>query len=119
MEKFEKYLAAFDGAADWSQIEPLFDDLFHPDLLVLTADGEMDRTQWAEMAKGLADRGATVSGFEVTDEADDTILYRLTIHVGDDDPMHLQARGTVVRGQLARVEPMDPDAYSEMVDRSR
>ena len=52
MEKFSTYLAAFDGTSEWADIEPLFDDLFHQDLVVTTADGEMNREQWAGMAKG-------------------------------------------------------------------
>jgi len=119
MEKFEKYLAAFDGTNEWAAIWPLFDDLFHSELVVVTADGEMDKEQWASMAKGLAERRATVSGFEVTGEDGGSLYYRLTINVGDDEPLQMQAKGTVKDGQLVRVEPVDPEAYSEMVERSR
>ena len=37
----------------------------------------------------------------------------------DGNPMHLTAKGTTRGGQIARVEPVDPAAYSEMVERSR
>lgn len=119
MQKFENYLAAFDGSAVWDEVFPLFDDLFHPDLTVVTADGQMNKDEWGEIAKGLTDRGAVVSGFEITGEEDEAIVYQLTIEVGDDEPIQMQARGTIRDGQLVHVAPMDPDAYSEMVERSR
>jgi len=118
MEKFKKYLDAYDGSAGWDDIGPLFDDLFHDDLVVVTADSEMNKEQWAEMAQGLVARHATASGFEITTEGDGTMEYRLTLNVGDDDPIHMQAKATIVDGQIARVEPANPDAYSEMVDRA-
>lgn len=118
MEKFKRYLDAYDGSAGWDEIRPLFDDLFHDDLVVVTADREMNKEQWAEMAQGLVARHATSSDFEITAESDDTIEYRLTLEVGDDDPIHMQAKATIVDGQIARVEPANPDAYSEMIDRA-
>jgi len=118
MEKFANYLAAFDGTGEWTQIRPLFDDLFHRDCVVVTADGELNKEQWAEMAKGLVENRATVSGFEVTGEEDDALYYKLTVHVGEDDPLHMTAKGTVKDGQLVRVEPVDPAAYSRLVERS-
>ena len=119
MEKFERYLAAIDGTARWDDVEGLFEDLFHPDLVVVTADGEMNRDQWAEMTRGLLARNARVTDIEITAGEDDTIHYQLTIDVGDDDPLQMRATGTIRDGRLARVEPLNPDAYSEMVDRSR
>ena len=119
MESFAKYLAEFDGSAEWSKVRPLFEEVFHPDCVFLTADGELNTEQWAEMAKGLTERAAVVSGFEVTDEQDDTIFYQLTLAVGDDEPLQMTAKGTLLDGRLIRVEPVDPAVYSTMVERSR
>lgn len=119
MERFETYLEAFDGTRGWAEIRPLFDDAFHPDAVFVTADGEMNKEQWAEMAKGLADRGAVASDFEITGGEGDTIYYKVTITAGDDEPLHLAATGTLEDGRLIRVEPMDPAAYSTMIERSR
>lgn len=119
MEKFAKYLAAYDGTRKWPEIQPLFDDLFHPDCVYVTADGELTKEQWAEMAKGLAAKGATASDFEVTGEDADTFYYKLTLSLGEDEPLHLTAKGTLKDGQIVRVEPVDPAAYSAMVQRSR
>jgi hypothetical protein len=118
MEKFAEYLAAFDGATDWESVAPLYDAAFHDEAIFVTADGEYGKAEWVEMVKGLRAKGAVASDFEVTDAHGDTILYKVTITAGGAEPMHLAARGTIRDGQLARVEPIDPGAYSEMVRRS-
>ncbi len=119
MEKFKKYLAAYDGAAEWSQVQPLYDDLFHAYCVFVTAEGELNKAQWAEMTKGLAAKGAVASGFEVTGVEQDSFYYKLTIAVGEDEPLHLTAKATVKDEQLIRIEPVDPALYSTMVERSR
>jgi hypothetical protein len=119
MEKFAKYLAAYDGKAEWSQVEPLFDDLFHPGCVFITAEGKLDKNQWAEMAKGLTAKGARASNFEVTGKEGDSFYYKITITVSDEEPLHLTAKGTVKDGQIIRVEPVDAAVYSKMVERSR
>lgn len=118
MESFAKYLAEFDGTAEWSEVRPLFDAVFHPDCTFVTAEGELNTQQWAEMAERLTERSAVVSEFAVTAEEDDSIYYSLVLAVGDDDPLKMTARGTIRDGQLIRVEPVDPDVYSTMVRRS-
>ena len=42
----------------------------------------------------------------------------LTLRVGEAEPLHLTAKGTIKDGQIMRVEPVDPAAYSTMVERS-
>ncbi len=118
MERFKRYLAAVDGSSDWDTVQPLFDDAFDADCIFVTADGEMTKSQWAEMAKGLVAKRAAVSDLEITPQGGDTIVYKLTVTQSGGEPMHLAARGTVKDGRLLRVEPVDPSAYSEMVHRS-
>ncbi len=118
MDRFANYLAAFDGTRDWSEIGPLFDSVFHPDGVVVTADGEYTKQEWAAMAKRLVDKKATASDFEITGEEADVIFYRVTITV-DDVPTHLTAKGTLRDGRLIRVEPVDPEQYSSLMEQSR
>jgi hypothetical protein len=119
MEKFERYLAAVDGSTDWATVQPLFDDAFDDECVFVTADGEMNKQQWAEMAKGLVAKRSAVSDLEISAQGDDTIVYKLTVTPSGGEPMHLAAKGTVRDGRLLRVEPVDPSAYSEMVHRSQ
>lgn len=118
MDKFVKYISAIDGTRSWSDIKPLFNDLFHPSCVFVTADGELNREQWAEMAKGLVSKRATASDFEVTGKDDDSFYYKLTVTV-EGNSMLLTARGTTKDGQVIRVEPVDPGSYSDLVEKSR
>ena len=118
MEKFAAYMAAIDGQSDWGTIEPLFDDAIDPDCVFVTADGEYDKDQWAETVKGLIEKGAVASGFEVTSQEGDTAYYQVDITVGG-DRLHMTSKGTLKDGRLVRVEPVDPSVYSELVERGR
>lgn len=118
MEKFEEYLAAFDGSTDWASVEPLFEDAFHADCIFVTADGEFDKTQWLEMVKGLRAKGTVASDFQVNKTDGDSVYYQLTLSAGGGEPLELKAKGLLSDGRLIRVEPVDPAAYSEMVRQS-
>lgn len=117
MEKFATYLAAVDGTRGWDEVGPLFDAAFHEDCVFVTADGEFGKAQWAEMAKGLVAKGAVASGFQVTREDGDSSFYEVTVTV-EGEAMNMVAKGTLVDDQLIRVEPLDPGAYSALVERS-
>ena len=71
------------------------------------------------MAQGMVDKGATVSGFEVTGAEGDSVSYKLTITLGEDEPLHMAAKGTLREGRLVRVEPVDPTVYATLVERAR
>jgi hypothetical protein len=118
MDRFATYLAAFDGTRSWAEIEPLFDDAFDPDCVFVTPEGEMNKVQWAERVKGMADKGATVSGFRITAEDGDVRYYDVTVTI-DDEPMHLTSMGTVKDGRLVRTEPVDAAVYAKMLERGR
>lgn len=119
MEKFAKYMAAVDGGSDWATVQPLFDDAFDPECIFVTADGEYDKQQWSEMARGLVENGAVASGFEITRREGDAAYYKLTVTVGDGEHLHMTAKGALRDGRLVRVEPVDPSVYSTMVEQSR
>lgn len=118
MQKFAEYMNAVDGTRSWEEVEPLFLEAFHPDATYVTADGELDLTQWREMAQGLVDGGAVISDFEMKTADGVNAVYRLVLAAGDDAPLELAATGRFRDGRLIHVEPTDPAAYSEMVARS-
>ena len=117
MEKFERYLASVNESDDWQAVKPYYDDAFHPDLVVVTADGEMNKAQWESMSESLVTRGGGVSDFEILARDGDEVHYRLSVRVGDNE-MQMTAKGTMEDGRLKRVEPIDPERYSELVRRS-
>lgn len=118
MDNFKAYLAAFGRTHDWAEIAPLFDAAFHPELVVVTADGELNKEQWAEMAKGLAAKSATVSDFHMTAEEGDSVFYGVTVTV-EGESMQMASKGTVKDGRIVRVEPTDPATYAALVEHSK
>jgi hypothetical protein len=115
MKKFERYVAAFDGSKDWSEIQPLYEDAFDAECVFVTADGEYDKVQWAGMLKALVDKGAAVSGFEITAEDGPTVHYKLTVSVPGAEPVRMSSTGTLRDGRLVRVEPTGSEAITAMM----
>ncbi len=113
---FAKYIAPVYGARTWDEVEPLFDDAFDAECVFVTADGEMNKKQWAEMAQELVATGATASGFKVTGEEGESRYLRS--HHRQGTPPH-DREGTLKDGRLVKVEPVDAAVYSEMVERSQ
>ena len=112
------YLAAVDGSNDWATVQPLFDDAFDAGCVFVTADGEYDKAAWMERVRALVEKGAVASGFEILRQEGDSATYKLTLTVGG-DRLSMSAVATLGDGRIARVEPIDPAVYSEMIDRSR
>lgn len=114
-EKFAAYFDANDGSRDWARIEPLFDDLFHDDCVFITADGELGKGDWAEMASRNVAQGISASNFEITADDGKTLSYNVTITMADGEALDLTQKGTISGAQLIRIEPEDPSALSRLV----
>ena len=119
MEKFAAYLAAVDGTNDWATIKPLYDDAFDDDCVWITADGEHDKASWSVMVQGLVELGAVASDFEVTHQEGDVAYYQLSVTIPGEEPMNTKAKCTLKDGRLLRVEPVDPEQYSHLVETSK
>jgi hypothetical protein len=115
MEKFRPYFEAFSTATDWSEVRPAFNDVFHPDLLVVTPDGELNKGQWEETVKGLLVNGVKATDFVVAKEEGDTVYYGMTLTFPDGEQLHPSSKVTIKDGQVIHLEPVDPAAYSKIV----
>ncbi len=115
-DKLTRYFDAMDGSHGWEDIAPLYDEVMHDDVVIVTADGDRTKEQWAETVRGLLAKGARVSDVEMTEPAGDEFHYKLTITVGD-TVMNPASKATIKDGRLARVEPVDPGVYSEIAAR--
>jgi hypothetical protein len=114
MTALANYFAGFTGDADWEALQPVFDAAFHPELVVVTGDGERTRDQWVEAVKGLLAQHTRASDFSVAREDGVTIDYRVTLTKGDGSVFHASSRGFFKDGQIARVEPVDPEAIKNI-----
>ena len=113
-ERFKAYFEAFDGNATWDSMKPLFDELMHRDLKIVTADGVLTKDQWEQAVKGLLAQGAKSSDIEISSDQDDTVYYRLTVTLGNGTTMLPSSKGTIKDGQVIHIEPVDPEVYSNM-----
>ncbi len=113
-ERLKAYFEALDENATWDSVKPLFDDMMHQDLKVVTADGVLTKNQWEQAVKGLVAQGAKSSDIEISSDQDDTVYYRLTVTMGNGTTMQPSSKGTIKDGQIIRVEPVDPEVYSNL-----
>ena len=118
MEKFRRYFEAFSAATEWSEVQPAFNDVFHPDLRVVTPEGKLNKGQWEETVKGLLAKGVKATDSEVAKEEGDTVYYSMTLTFPEGEQLHPSSKVTIKDGQVVRVEPVDPAAYSRLVENS-
>lgn len=118
MEEFRRYFEAFSRATEWSEVQPAFNDAFHPDLHVVTPDGELNKAQWEETVKGLLVKGAKATEFEVAKEEGDKVYFSMTLTFPDGEQLYPSSKVTIKDDQVVRVEPVDPAAYSKLVENS-
>ena len=114
IEKFRSYLEAFDGNTTWDSLRLLFEEIMHPDLTVVTADGTLTRDEWEQAIKGLLSKGTKASDIEIKADQDDTIYYQFKFTMSDGTTAQLSSKGTVKDGKLIHVEPVDPEVYSNL-----
>ena len=97
-------------------METLFDQTFHPDITVATAQMVMDRKRWKEVVRALVERHATVSDVEVKTSDGSHSSYRMALEIDGAASLDLSAVARLRNGLVAHVEPTDPTAYAELVE---
>ena len=110
---FRNYFAAFTGSATWDDLKPHFDLVFHEDLIVKTANGEIDRDGWEMAVKGLLASGSKGKIDSIRFDGE-TLFYAGTISLDDGSTMRPLSKGTVKDGKLILVEPMNPMEYTSI-----
>lgn len=93
-------------------------NVFHPDLRVVTPGGELDKGQWEETVKGLLVKGVKATDFDFAKEEGATVFYSMTLAFPEGEQLRPSSKITIKDGQVLRVEPVDPAAYSRLVEDS-
>ena len=107
MDKLRTYFDAMNGTSDWSSVKPLFDDLFHDDLVVVTANGELDRDAWGNAVQGMLAAGTKVSDLTMHSHDDGTIHYYTTITETNGTVIKVSSTATLKDGKIVHVQPFD------------
>jgi hypothetical protein len=114
MKILQNYFDGINESSDWAALQPAFDAAFHPDLVILTSEGERNRQQWVEAVTALLAEGTKTSDFEVTGREGDTVFYRVTLTKQDGTKFQAFSKGFLKDGKFVRVEPVDSDAHARM-----
>jgi len=110
-ENFRAYFEAFTGSASWEDLEPHFERVFHDDLSVKTANGELDREGWKESVKLLLAAGTTVKIDSIRFDGQ-SLFYSAVITKADGTVMKPMSKAAVQDGKLVRVEPINKLEYT-------
>ena len=114
VESTKSYLEAFDGNATWDSIQPLFDEVMHPELKVVTADGILTRDEWEQAVRGMLARGMQASEIQIRADQDGTIFYQLAATMSDGTTLQPASKATAKDGKIIHIEPVDPAVYTDL-----
>ena len=118
MRKFTAYLSLLCPDSEWNAgAEKVFDDLFHPDVVIVGKDSKFDFAAWKEWYKRSIQQNLQVDMIQLKfldDHGEHSILYTMHIHLDDGSILPHTARGFFQDGKLIRTEPVDPKIYDIM-----
>ena len=113
-EKLDAYFKLYDGKHTFDDIHEQVEALFHPEMTVKTADGNVDVETFMKGIKSFADGGGKAD--VQVDNVDDThAKYKGRLIYGDGHEAHIDTMGTFRDGRLFHVEPRDPAVYSDII----
>ena len=105
MEKLRRYLESFDGLSNWDVVGPLCEDAFHADLVYVTANGELTKDAFREVAKNILATGVKVSDVHIEETEPNRIEFGTTVTAADGTVTKTAATGTLAGGRVVRVQP--------------
>ena len=117
MRRMTAYFSQLSGESNWQVAEPIFDALFHPDVVIVGEKQTWDYQGWKDWYKNSIQDGVTVD-MEKIEKVPEGILYTITVHQADGSLKHT-AKGIFKEGKLIRTEPVDPKLYDKMAKRRR
>ena len=88
------YFPAFDGTKNWEGVEDKLENLYHPDLVVVNAQGEQDRATMKECVKNFIMAGGMAKDIAATPVAEDKVCYRVTLVHGNGTVTPIESVGT-------------------------
>ncbi len=111
--RLRAYFSAFNGTRTWEELEPQFNDIFHDDLTVVTASGEIDRNGWIGAVKKLLEDGV-VAKIDSIRWTGDAYFYSATLTRRDGSVMQPISKCYVKDNKVVRVVPMNAIEYTNI-----
>ena len=116
-KELKAYFSAFDGSKDWeNRVKVNVEKLYHPDLVVVTADGEKDRKAMIDFVKQFTLDGGKAEDMSF-DQIGDKLRYSGNLVHGDGTVSKIDSMGSYKDGKLIRIEPVKPTVYSAMMSK--
>lgn len=114
IQALQAYLEAINGHTTWSELEPLFDQAIHKDIVLVSAQGDLNFEQWKQAVRGLLRKGAKSSDFRYFSPDANTAFYRVTLTLRDGSVLRPVSKGWFEDGKLIRIEPVDSSVYEKI-----
>ena len=122
VEELKVYFRAFDGSGEnaWeNRVKPAVEKLYHPDLVVVTGEGEKGKAEMVNFVKNFALQGGKAQDMKFVVLGDENIRYSGSLIHGDGSVSKIDSLGSYKDGMLIRVEPANPTVYSEMMKKEK
>ena len=125
MRKLTAYFSHIRAGNTWEAMEPAYEDLFHPDVVITGRQTQFDYQGWKRQCQEFLDRGVTFEMEKLVKEEKEkqnskvvTIIYTVTVH-DENGAFRHTAKGIFKDGKMIRTEPADPSIYDRMSKKSR
>jgi len=115
MRLLMNYFAKFDGKVTWNEVAPAAERLYHPEMVVTTAKGEMKREDFKEAVKTTIENGLSIETLKM-EKVTNGIRYDIIFHKPDGTSEHAKTLGEFKDGQLYRVKPDTPAVYTNVLE---
>lgn len=114
MRLLMKYFAQFDGNTSWEEALPAADALYHPDMVITTAKGDLKRDEFKAGVQQYVKSGGSIEMLKL-EKVPNGIRYELVFHKPDGTTEKACTLGTFRDGKLFRVTPDVPKVYSSVL----
>ena len=109
------YFAQFDGKTTWEEALHTIERLYHPELVVTTGKGNLNREEFKRLVQKHIESGASIELLKL-EKVSDGIRYELIFHNPDGTTLHTKTIGVFRDGQLYYVKPDDPGVYTKVFE---
>jgi len=120
MRKLTKYFCLLCEDSQWnSEAELIFDDLFHPDVVIMGKQETFNFAQWKDWYRRSIQDGLVLDMEKVVRTGPNEIVYTLLVHLDNGQVLSHTAKGIFEDGKMIKTEPVNPEIYDIMTKPKR
>ena len=117
LSSFINYFCLYEGGKknDFTKIEQIANQLFHPNITVQTGKGSMDREQIFAFIKTFANKGGRTDLFSI-EVKEHSIIYKAKVTMPGGKVIETNSTATFKDRMLFHVQPSVPEKYNVFKD---